>query len=88
MANDITLIKKNNVTHIINLNPKRIKNLFDREQFTQVISQYDKEEREEIASANLLGKIRYFNVPNWSEHTIDLNITLCDNLFRFIEEAV
>ena len=88
MANDITLIKKNNVTNIINLNPKRIENLFDREHFTQAISQYDKEEREEINSANLLGKIRYFNVPNWSEHTIDLNITLCDNLFRFIEEAV
>ena len=35
----------------------------------------------------LLGKVRYFNVPSWTEHTIDLNINLCESLYGFIEEA-
>lgn len=37
--------------------------------------------------SELLGKVRYFNVPNWTEHTVDLNINLCDSLYSFIEEA-
>lgn len=47
--------------------------------------QYDPIEREEIME--LLGKVRYFNVPSWTEHTIDLNINLCESLYGFIEEA-
>jgi hypothetical protein len=88
MAEDFTLIKNNNITHIINMNPKKIDNYFDRAQFDKHKSEYGKTEIEEIFSSNLLGKIRYFNVNNWTEHTINLNISLCDELFRFIEEAV
>ena len=83
-----TLIKNNNITHIINMNPKKIDNYFDREQFEKHTSVYSKAEREEMLSTDLLGKIRYFNVMNWTEHTISLSISLSDDLFRFIEEAV
>ena len=88
LANSLTLINNYDITHIINTNPKRINNYFDRAIFEKNLSVYTTEEREEILSTNLLGKIRYFNVVNWTEHTVNLNMALCDELFTFIKGAV
>ena len=60
-AVDVQQIRQNQISHIINLAPKVIRNRFDASELKQA-------KNTDVEAQKLCGKIQYLTVNNWTEH--------------------
>ena len=92
IASNVELIKFNKITHIINLNTKKIENYFEIKDdpsplLKRKLKFQNQSDSEDSEYNDLIGKVKYFSVDNWGENQIHLSMDLCKDLFLFIESA-